>query len=104
MIQTHIILDKKTPLFKNLKKRGFTKGYSDTIFIWLTNKPNIGELIEITARSTRDEDFGLFLENRNKSIVLRITDLAQSHTHLKSDKNGIDLLYLKCYEDSVDWL
>jgi hypothetical protein len=104
MIQTHIILDQNTSLFKNLKKRGFIREYNNAIFIWLKNKPSIGEIIEISSRSTNDEKFYTFLENRNKNIILRITDLAQSYTHLKTDKEGIDTLVLKCYEDSVDWL
>jgi hypothetical protein len=103
MIQTHLILDKKTTLFKNLKKRGFLD-FQDSIFILLNNKPSIGELIEINSYSTSNEEFKKFLSYRNKSIILRITDLSQTHFNLARDKMWLDILKLKCYEESADWI
>jgi hypothetical protein len=105
MIQTHILLDPRSNLFKNLNKRGFITDDRKSIFIWLLSKPNIGELIEITSYSIKEKKFSTFLNNRNASIVVRILDLQQTHSHLKTDKIGIDLLVLKCVEDvSLNWL
>ena len=106
MIQVRIHLDEKTTLFKNLKKRGFINcEYQNTLFIWLKLKPCIGELISIDAHCVDDAEFQTFLRNRNKDIVLRITDLCQSHMKLITDKEGINSIHLKCVEDaSVNWL
>lgn len=105
MIQIRIYLDEKTQLFKNLKKRGFLDEYKNTLFIWLKLKPCIGELISIGASCVDDEKFKTFLNNRNKNIVLRITDLCQRHMRLKSDRDGIDCISLKCIEDdTANWL
>ena len=107
MIHVRIHLDEKTPLFKNLKKRGFIDCDDNTLFIWLKSKPCIGELISINAYSVHNEEFQRFLINRNKNIVLRITDLCQNFMHFKSDRDGdsIERLSLKCIEDpSVNWL
>lgn len=106
MIQVRIHLDEKTTLFKNLKKRGFINcDYKNTLFIWLKLKPCIGELISIDAYCVDDAEFKTFLCNRHKNIVLRITDLCQNYMMLKSDKEGINCVHLKCVEDvSVNWL
>ena len=106
MIQIRIHLEEKTKLFKNLKKRGFIDcDYNNTLFIWLNLKPCIGELISIDAYCVNNEKFKTFLHNRNKPIVLRITDLCQKYMMLKGDKEGINCVYLKCEEDNfINWL
>ena len=105
MIQVIIHLEKTTSLFKNLKRRGFLEDYSETVFVWMKQKPAIGELTTIDSYCVHDKAFETYLQNRNKPIVLRITDLSYHHMRLKTNNNGIDVIHLKCYEDStVSWL
>ena len=106
MIQVRIYLDQKTTLFKNLKKRGFIDcDYKNTLFIWLDLKPCIGELISIDSYCVDDKNFKTFLRNRNKDIVLRIIDLCQNYMMSKAEKEGINVIHIKCVEDaSVNWL
>lgn len=105
MFQVKIHLEKTSSLFKNLKKRGFLEDFDDTLFIWIKYKPAIGELIQITGSGHYSYEFRNYLNNRNKPIVLRITDLLYIHHNLnRNDNDGVNVLYLKCYEDStINW-
>ena len=105
MIQVIIHLEKTTSLFKNLKRRGFLEDFNEAVFVWMKQKPAIGELTTIDSYCVNDEEFKTYLQNRNKPIMLRITDLSYHHMILRTDKNGIDIIDLKCYEDStVNWI
>jgi IS1 family transposase len=105
MIQTHIHLPKSSYLFKTLKKKKLLEdNKSESLFIWLNYKPNIGELIEISCYNVKDEDFQNYLYYRKKPIIVRITDLVQSYFPLINNPIGATVLNLKVYEDdSVNW-
>jgi hypothetical protein len=105
MIQTHIHLPKSSYLFKTLKKKKLLEtDRRESLFIWLNYKPNIGELIEIGSYNVKDENLRDYLHYRNKPIIVRIIDLVQDYTPLKSEPIGITVLNLKVYEDdSVNW-
>ena len=104
MIQTYIHLPKSSYLFKTLKKKKLLENYRESLFNWLNYKPNIGELIEIGSHNVKDDKLREYLHYRNKPIVVRIIDLKQYYTPLKSELGGITVLRLKVYEDdSVNW-
>lgn len=99
MIQVKIHLDKKSTLFKNFKKRGFIDKSDDSVFIWLGMKPCIGELIAISSYCVDDKNFQRYLQNKNDNVYLRIMDLCQRHMMLKSEKEGINVISIKCIEE-----
>jgi hypothetical protein len=101
MIQTYIHLPKTSYLYKTLRKKGIIepRKTSDALFIWLKHKPNIGELIEVNFVSAgKNEKLSEYLSNRNKPIIVRITDLKQSFTPMENN-DGMNILELKVYED-----
>ena len=96
MIQTYIHLPKNSYLFKTLMKKEIINNSSNgALFIWLKNKPNIGELIEINfVTAGKNEKLSQYLCNINKSIIVRITDLKQSFTPMR-ENDGMNILNLK---------
>jgi hypothetical protein len=104
MIQVRIHLDKKSYLFKTLKKKNLLSNCSkETLFLWMEYKPNIGELFTLQEHFTRDEKLSEYLSHRKK-ILFRIIDLHQTYMPLKNKGEGITAMDLRVIEDSVDWL
>ena len=108
MIQTRIYLDESSTLFKTFKKRGFIEefGYKGSFFIWLDDKPSIGELVYVDSScvSKHKTDFGTYLQNKRKRVILRIDDLCQT-VMLLHDDSIIRGLQLKCHEENdLNWI
>lgn len=106
MISVNIILDKRTPLFKKLKKENVLN-VLDGISIKLENKPSIGEAICLHAYSVSEEENKTlydYLNKRNIPLILRITDLCTSVYFFKSEKEYFEVLQMKCdYENYKNW-
>jgi hypothetical protein len=94
------MLDEKSSLFKNLKKREVLN-YHNRLFVNLKHKPNIGEVISLHDRSVckeKNPNLYQYLNNRKIFLCLRITDLCQS-TYILNEK-GFSILQLKCTQEN----
>ena len=104
MISINIKLDKRTPLFKKLKKENVLN-ILDCISIKLENKPSIGEAICLHRYSVcekENKNLYDYLNKRSTPLMLRITDLCTSVYFIK--KGYFEILELKCdYENYKNW-
>lgn len=104
MISVNIKLDKRTPLFKKLKKENVLN-VLDCISIKLENKPSIGEVICLHTYSVSEKENEAlynYLNKRSIPLMLRITDLCTSVYFIK--EGHFEIIELKCdYENYKNW-
>lgn len=94
MIHLHLYIEKKSPSFKALKRKGLLDKHFEYLMIYSEQKPCIGELIELTGNYFSNQKLNDYIYSCRIRMVFRIIDLKNGFMEMNNG-GGITIIDLK---------